>query len=113
MKKAVICVFVVCAFLMGSVAFSDQSKGVKSVIELTAGNKGNVTFPHEKHHKVVPDCQTCHAMYPQKTNGISNDIKAGKLQKKQAMGHCLSCHRANKAENKKSGPTSCNECHKK
>jgi len=113
MKRTVIGVLAVCAVLLGNQAFSEQGKDIKAVIELPAGNKGDVTFPHVKHHKVVPDCQTCHAMYPQKTSGISNDIKAGKLKKKQAMGHCLSCHRANKAENKKSGPTSCNECHKK
>lgn len=113
MKKTVLCVFVLLAVLVGNMAVSAQVKSMKPVVVLKAGNKGDVTFPHEKHQKALTDCMACHTMYPQKIDGISGEMKAGKIQKKQVMGHCLTCHRSMKAENKKTGPTSCNECHKK
>ena len=113
MKKVVLCLFVLFAVLVGNMAFSDQVKSIKAVIELGAGDKGDVTFPHEKHRKSIEDCMICHKMYPQKLESISGEMKAGKIQKKQVMTSCLSCHRSMKAENKKTGPTSCNECHKK
>lgn len=113
MKKAVLCLFVLFAVLVGNMAFSDQAKTIKAVIELVAGDKGDVTFPHEKHRKAIEDCMICHKMYPQKPESISGEMKAGRIQKKQVMTSCLSCHRSMKAENKKTGPTSCNECHKK
>ncbi len=113
MKKTVLCFFVVISVLAGGMAYSSDGKAIKAMIELKAGNKGDVTFPHEKHRKAIEDCMTCHKMYPQKTDAISGEMKTGKIQKKQVMGHCMGCHRGMKAENKMTGPTSCNDCHKK
>ena len=114
MRKLVFALFVVMTMLVANMAFSaEKEKVIKAVIELTAGNKGDITFPHEEHRKVIKDCMTCHTLFPQKTGAISSQMAAGKLQKKQVMNHCLACHRSMKAENKKTGPTSCAQCHKK
>jgi cytochrome c2 len=113
MKKAVLSLFVMLAVLVGTMAFSEQEKTIKPVIAITAGDKGDVTFPHEKHRKAIEDCMACHKLYPQKTDSINSEKKAGKIKDKQVMGTCLACHRSMKAENKKTGPTSCGDCHKK
>lgn len=113
MKKIASCVFVVGFFFIVGSVFSDQVKSSVPVIELSGGAKGDITFPHEIHQKALTDCQICHSIYPQKIKGISASIKSGKMEKKQAMGECIKCHRTNIAENKKTGPVSCGECHKK
>jgi c(7)-type cytochrome triheme protein len=99
--------------MLTTALFADTKPVMKAVIELSAGDKGNVTFPHEKHQKAVKDCMSCHNLFPQKTNAISDLMKQGKLQKKQVMTMCLACHRTMGATGAKTGPTLCSQCHKK
>ena len=59
--------------------------------------KGTVTFDHKTHSEKM-DCGACHEGTPAKIE----------IDKKAAHGDsCKGCHKA------KSGPTKCNDCHKK
>ncbi len=60
---------------------------------------GTVTFPHKAHQERLKDCKICHEKGPGKIEGFSKDW---------AHKTCKGCH-----EEKKAGPTKCNECHKK
>jgi hypothetical protein len=59
--------------------------------------KGNVTFDH-KSHSAKMDCKACHAGEPAKIA----------VEKNAAHGDT-----SNGCQNKESGPTKCNDCHKK
>ena len=59
--------------------------------------KGTVTFDHKAHGEAM-DCTACHEGTPAKIE----------IDKTAAHGDsCKGCHKA------KSGPTKCNDCHKK
>lgn len=90
MKKLLVAVMLV-AFAAAPVLAADT-------ITLKAKN-GDVTFNH-KDHGAKQGCKTCHG----------ND-KGGQIEgwgKDKAHALCKKCH-----EDKKAGPTKCNECHKK
>ena len=59
--------------------------------------KGNVTFNHKAHGEKL-GCKACHEGTPAK-------IAVDKKSAHKAV--CKSCHKA------QSGPTKCNDCHKK
>lgn len=100
-------------FLAAQPALTGSDPVGKAVIELTAGKKGDVTFPHQTHQKTLGDCQVCHTLFPMEKGAIQLMITQRKLKQKQAMTHCMTCHRAKRKEGVKSGPTSCSQCHKK
>jgi hypothetical protein len=90
---------------------SEQNKGAKE-IELKAGKRGNVYFPHRSHQERLGDCNICHSVFEQKP-GIIEELKAqGKLKKKYVMNKlCTKCHKQKKKAGEKSGPTTCKKCH--
>lgn len=99
MKKisAVVAMLAVTAF--AGMAFAGD------VIEFAAPKKGKVTFPHKTHQVALKDCKKCHEKAPGKIAGFGG----------QAAGHalCKQCHTDMKAAGQKTGPTGCNDCHKK
>ncbi len=88
-----------------------ENKGAAE-IQLPAGKKGPVSFPHHRHQDKLGDCEICHSVFPQKA-GIIKELKAqGKLKKKHVMNKlCTKCHRQKKKEGLKAGPTTCAKCH--
>ena len=88
-----------------------ENKGAAD-IKLPGGNRGPVPFPHHQHQDALGDCEICHSVFPQEA-GIIEKLKAqGKLKKKHVMNKlCTKCHRQNKKEGIKSGPTTCKKCH--
>ena len=89
MKKAL--VFVVIVMFIASAALAAD------VITLKA-KFGDITFNH-KTHSTSMDCKTCHG------EGTPGKLT---LAKDPAHKLCKGCH-----DEKKAGPTKCNECHKK
>ena len=72
----------------------------ETVVTLPAKN-GDVTFPHKKHKDMKEmKCTNCHE--------TDKGGKIADLGKDWAHKTCKGCH-----EEKKMGPTKCNECHKK
>lgn len=114
MKKKMLPVLIVAGLLllMAQQAFTDGEPMGKAVIDITAGNKGNVTFPHHTHQIVLGDCTACHNLFPQKAGAIQLMITERKLTQKQVMNQCLACHRDKGKAGVKTGPTSCSKCHK-
>lgn len=81
---------------------------------LEGGKSGNIPFNHHLHQDAVGDCQVCHKDFEQKQGALAGAKKAGTLKAKQVMNKtCIQCHRAKKKAGEKSGPVSCNDCHKK
>ncbi len=98
--------------IVSATAFAlDQGE---SEIVLNGGPKGDIQFPHHLHQAVVDDCMTCHKDFEKSPGSLDAQKQAGILEKKQVMNKtCLKCHREMKKANVKSGPVSCNDCHKK
>jgi hypothetical protein len=101
-------------FAAASIALSSAPAENKGAAEITlpGGSRGPVPFPHHQHQNKLVDCQICHSLYPQK-DGIIEELKtAGTLKKKQVMNtQCTKCHKQNKKEGLKAGPTTCAKCH--
>ena len=108
-----ICLILAGLFFSPVSILADQTQGKKE-ISLYGGKSGNILFPHHLHQSIVEDCQTCHDDFAQEEGALEAAKKADVLKKKQVMNEtCLKCHRALKKAGKKSGPTSCKECHTK
>jgi Class III cytochrome C family len=86
-----------------------------------------VTFSHDKHSQLYPDCIQCHHDYEYK-DGKKENLWGGegqpcsechkldKVDKKLPLRtafheNCMNCHRQLEKEGKKSGPATCGECH--
>ncbi len=91
--KQIIAALALTLFCAGAVVAKDNT-----IVVLPAQN-GNVTFPHKKHQDMMK-CTTCHE--------TEEGGKIAALSKDWAHKTCKGCH-----EEKKQGPTKCNECHKK
>ncbi len=70
---------------------------------------GNVTFPHQRHEKIVSNCETCHHMGVAAGGCIKCHSTHPEAPKAKDAFHrlCKGCH----AEKK--GPSGCKDCHKK
>lgn len=83
-------------------------------IQIHAGNKGDITFPHHDHQDALGDCMICHDLFSQRKGAIADSIAKGDLRKKQIMNKsCIQCHRDRKKTGKSYGPVNCNACHKR
>ena len=69
----------------GAVALcvAEQNKGAQE-IELAAGKRGNVPFPHRRHQEKLVDCNICHTVFEQKAGSIEELKAQGKLKPKHA-----------------------------
>jgi len=90
---------------------AEQNRGAGDML-LFGGKSGDVPFPHHRHQKVIGNCNTCHAAFPQ-LSGIIEKLKdMEKLKKMQVMNEqCTRCHREKKNAGETGGPIRCNECH--
>jgi hypothetical protein len=93
-------------------AGDDDSKGAETII-LEGGSTGSVTFPHGRHQGIFVDCKPCHDLFGKAAMAIERLKSEGKLPKKEVMDMCKNCHKEMIAQGKKTGPTSCKDCHKK
>jgi len=99
--------------VMGSSTIQTQNKGAAN-IELKAGQRGSVFFPHRRHQQKLGDCKICHSVFPQTPGVIAKQKQEGKLKKKYVMTRlCIKCHRQKKRAGVKAGPTVCSKCHVK
>jgi hypothetical protein len=97
----------------GAVALcvAEQNKGAQE-IELAAGKRGNVPFPHRRHQEKLVDCNICHTVFEQKAGSIEELKAQGKLKPKHVMNKlCTKCHKEKKRAGEKTGPTTCKKCH--
>ena len=117
--KTFACIFFVTAFVVAAFAqknLAQENNDVKGAekMELNAGSKAKVPFPHKMHQEKLGDCNACHALFPRKQGAIDELKAQEKLKKKQVMNTvCIKCHKAEKDAGKKAGPTSCSVCHSK
>lgn len=111
-RKHMTCVSVIFVLALLICGFA-IAKG-SAVITLDGGSKGNIEFPHHRHHNVISDCMTCHKRFEQKPGSIAEAKQTGKYKKMQVMNKlCIACHRTEKKAGNKSGPISCSGCHVK
>ena len=87
-----------------------------------------VAFPHNRHMEGEFPCKDCHHQYENGRNVLDEStlqegnkgIKCsechggrGRIDLQRAFHHqCLSCHKKNEKERKKTGPRFCGECHR-
>jgi hypothetical protein len=82
-----------------------------------------VIFDHNKHTKTLKqeskkdECDTCHPVNEEKNLIFGFPKKVEKKDKTSVMNayhdECINCHKKRSSENKKSGPATCGDCHKK
>lgn len=70
---------------------------------------GDVTFPHQRHERIVSNCETCHHMGVEAGGCSACHLSNPEAPKPKEAYHrlCKGCH----AE--KRGPSGCKDCHKK
>ena len=114
--KLLVVSLLVAALITGfsiALTLADQNKGAAN-IEINAGKRGDVQFPHRQHQDRLVDCKICHSVFPQKPGSIAELKAEGKLKKKYVMNKlCTKCHKEKKRAGQKSGPTTCTKCHQK
>lgn len=86
-----------------------------------------VNFPHNRHAEAGLSCKDCHHQYKNGENVLDEStLQEGNQEIKCSACHtpqsridlqrafhyqCLSCHKKNERERKKTGPRFCGECH--
>jgi c(7)-type cytochrome triheme protein len=86
-----------------------------------------VAFPHTRHIEAEISCKDCHHQYEKGENVLDEStLQEGNQEIKCSACHpprsrldlqrafhyqCLSCHKKNERERKKTGPRFCGECH--
>jgi len=86
-----------------------------------------VAFPHLRHMEAEISCKDCHHQYENGKNVLDEstlqegnpEIKCSTCHGARSRIHlqrafhyqCLSCHKKNERERKKTGPRFCGECH--
>ena len=106
-------VLCVCVTIFGGAVMAlDVSKGPENMV-LHGGRFGDVPFAHQRHHAAVGNCNACHNLFPKAKDSISQLKAKGKLRSREVMGQCTACHFEKSKKGEKSGPTSCNGCHKR
>ena len=112
---------------IGWVGAQDATMVLKDTETFKGLQRPPVTFTHEKHAELYPDCVQCHHDYEykdgKKQNTWSGDgqscsqcHKLNQTDKKLPLraafhDNCTGCHRDLVKESKKSGPVTCGECH--
>lgn len=90
-----------------------QHEGAESMV-LEGGSLGKVPFPHHRHQDALEgDCSVCHDQFPQEKGSIEKLKEEGKLERRDVMNQCQSCHRKKARAGEKAGPVRCNDCHSK
>ena len=108
----------VCAMVVGGAVFTaggvvaGDAKGAESMA-LDGGSRGSVIFPHGRHQGVLVDCKPCHDLFPREAKAVESMKAEGNLKVKEVMNMCKNCHKDMAQKGLKTGPVSCNDCHKK
>jgi cytochrome c-type protein NrfB len=98
--------------VLAALAVWGQQDNGAPEMELAAGERGDVAFPHLQHQNVLEDCNLCHSVFPQQAGSILSMKAAGTLKPRQVMNkQCIKCHRTKKKEGVKTGPLTCSKCH--
>lgn len=111
-KGSLACLVLLFAWCIDGVA--ETEPGPEEIV-LNGGKLGEIHFPHRRHqHAEPPNCQTCHALFPQAKDSIALLKEEGTLPPKQVMnGLCIKCHKETAKTGNPSGPQSCTVCHAK
>ena len=114
MKTRIFLTALISAFivLQTTAVFAYSEKGAEDMV-LKGGSRGEVFFPHGRHHGVTVDCLPCHGLFQKESEIIAKMQTEGNLKKKEVMNMCKGCHKELASKGEKGGPTSCNGCHKK
>ena len=93
---------------------AEANKGAEQIV-IDAGRKGPVPFPHRRHQVAVADCNACHSVFPQEPGSIQRLKADGTLKAQSDVMNklCIKCHKAKRAAGEKTGPVTCNTCHRK
>jgi hypothetical protein len=89
-----------------------EDRGAESIV-LKGGSGGAITFPHGRHQWIFVDCKPCHDLFAKEPQVIDRMKAKGTLQNKEVMTLCRKCHTELASQGKKTGPTGCQDCHKK
>ncbi len=121
MKKVIALLMAVAfMFAFASITYAMPKAPAKVTINEIQKRKAPVTFDHGEHAKKF-GCKECHHKWkggnvePEKCSKCHGLKKEGKKPKAKNAYHkkCKGCHKAMKKKGEKTGPTKCNECHKK
>jgi hypothetical protein len=122
-------VLAACAFAIAETKAPDKPYVIDNSDVFKARKSTPVTFDHAKHKELA--CTTCHHEFKDGQNvwkegqevkkcSACHKLEAdGKIVKLYAAFHadsehsCVGCHEKMKKEQKKSGPTTCAQCHPK
>jgi len=116
MKTEVPLLFCMGILLLGAVKMPESAvvanRGAAQMRLNEGGSRGSVPFPHHRHQSKLGDCNLCHQYFPQAPGSINELKTQGSLPRKWIMNKlCRKCHRTNKREGVKTGPTTCSKCH--
>ena len=106
-----IAIILASAVFLGATAMQNQGA---AQIAIDGGERGAVSFPHQRHQDQLGDCNICHSYFPQAPKSIERLKAEGKLARKQVMNKlCIKCHKAEKSAGNAAGPVTCSKCHHK
>jgi hypothetical protein len=80
LKRRIIFAVMIIAVFVLTVADASQNRGAKEM-NLEAGSKGKVFFPHYNHQEAIGDCQVCHSLFPQNSGAVVKLKTEGSLKK--------------------------------
>ena len=69
MRTRLILSSIVLALFSTATIIGAANQGAEN-ISIYGGSRGDVPFPHRAHQDRLKDCNTCHAVFPQETDGI-------------------------------------------
>ena len=96
---------------VSAVGLASENKGA-ATLQIDAGARGAVPFPHRAHQERVADCNVCHAVFPKEPQSLTRLKKDGQLKPKDVMNkQCIKCHKTEKKAGNNAGPTTCSKCH--
>ena len=120
------------ALLMGGgaerIVYAQDAVMVLDISGVTGqSQRPKVTFKHEMHSEMFPNCVECHHIYEYK-DGVKTNVWDGEEQtcsechgadkdgdkpsiRNAFHNTCVGCHRETKKRGEKAGPTSCGQCH--
>jgi hypothetical protein len=102
---------IILSVFISTMGLALENKGAEK-IQIDAGSKGEVPFPHRLHQDKLGDCKVCHSMFAQEPQSLARLKGTGQLKPKDVMNKlCVKCHKAEKMAGNKAGPTTCSKCH--
>jgi hypothetical protein len=94
----------------GTVGAGEKAGNVAKI--LSGGTFGDVPFAHKAHQAALDSCDDCHDLFPEASGAVERLKAEGRLYSRQVMNQCTSCHLRRERNGLKTGPISCNGCHR-